>query len=140
MTGPGDVGDGAATGRPTRRAVIVALLGGGAVVAAGGAYVVLSGGDDADTTSEPADVAADDALVAVGRRYLRDHPDEADAAVLLAALHALGDSVPAAPATRLAVLRDQVTADFEAGEVVEVDGWIISLTEARAAALYALDR
>jgi len=128
-------------GRPSRRAVLAALLGGGAVVATGTAYVAISGGDDGpDTDAAPAEVPPDDALAALGRRYLRDHPDEADAAVLLAALPALGGAVPDDPTTQLAVLRDQVAADYESGAVVEVDGWILALTEARAAALYALDR
>ncbi len=133
-------GRSAVAGRPSRRAVLAALLGGGAVVATGAAYVVLSGNDDAaDTAAAPTEVAPDDALAAVGRRYLRDHPDEADVAVLLDALPALGDAAPADPTTQLAVLRDQVAADYESGDVVEVDGWILALTEARAAALYALD-
>ncbi len=58
--------------------------------------------------------------------------------MLLAALPALGGSVPTDPATQLAALREQVAADYEADEVVELDGWLIARTEGRAAALYVL--
>lgn len=34
-------------------------------------------------------------------------------------------------------LRERVRADFEAGDTVDVDGWVLSRTEARAAALLA---
>ena len=126
-------------GRPTRRLVLAALLGGGALVAAGVGVARVAGDDgDSGTASEPTDVPADVALTALGERYLREVPAERDEAVLLAALPALGGSVPTDPATQLAALREQVAADYEADEVVELDGWLITRTEGRAAALYAL--
>ncbi len=139
MTAP----DGApeeAGGRPTRRLVLAALLGGSALVAAGiGVARVAGDSDDGGTASEPTDVPADAALAALGQRYLREVPDERDEAVLLAALPALGGSVPSDPAAQLAALREQIAADYAADEMVELDGWLITRTEGRAAALYALD-
>jgi hypothetical protein len=79
-----------------------------------------------------------DALVVLGSRYLAQFPDESDRATLLEALPALGGRVPERPAQALRALADQAVADHEAGDVVTVDGWVLSRTECRAAALYAL--
>ncbi|MEQ9640993.1 MAG: hypothetical protein RIM84_13305 [Alphaproteobacteria bacterium] len=73
----------------------------------------------------------------VGRRYLAEHAQEADAARLAAhieaALAARGDGVELRQA-----LRNAVRADMRAGRSVLVDGWVLSLTEARLCALAAL--
>ena len=63
---------------------------------------------------------------AVGEAYLSGHPQEADATLLAGALAPGGD------------VRHQVRADFAAGRVVRVDGWLLALTEARLCALAAL--
>ncbi len=46
--------------------------------------------------------------------------------------------MPERPGLMLRVLAPQVVADHESGAIVELDGWVLSRTEARAAALYAL--
>lgn len=124
---------------PSRRAVLVGLGG----VAVGGVvgWRLLDDGDDeaagpTTATAAPPDPASSlgDALVAVGARYLEDHPDEADVDVLLAELPALDGTVPDRPGQDLGVLADQAAAD----DVVELDGWVLSVTECRAAALYAV--
>jgi hypothetical protein len=100
-----------------------------------------SGSPSSTTDPRPTPAPASslgDALVAVGGRYLEDHPDEADQATLLAALPALEGEVPERPGRALGVLAEQVAADHEAGETVSLDGWELSRTECRAAALYAL--
>lgn len=79
-----------------------------------------------------------DALVAVGTRYLEDVPGEADQAILLDQLPALEGTVPDRPGPALGVLAPQVVADHRAGDLVVLDGWVLSRTEARAAALYAV--
>ncbi len=79
-----------------------------------------------------------DALVAVGTRYLEDAPEEADQAFLLEQLPALEGTVPERPGPMLGVLAPQVVADHTSGDLVELDGWVLSRTEARAAALYAV--
>lgn len=127
---------------PDRRTVLK-WLGGAAAVGAGGlvTYRAFDEGDGAPTpptTTRPPSASPHDALVAVGSRYLEEHPDERDQEVLLAALPALGGEVPEHPLEGLGVLADQAAADHASGEVVELDGWVLSRTECRAAALYAL--
>jgi hypothetical protein len=122
-------------------------MGAGGVVVAGGliGWRVLDddGSGEATTTSttapppEPTSSLAD-ALVAVGGRYLEERPDEADQAALLAALPALDGEVPEHPGQALRVLADQAAADHGSGDTVDLDGWVLSRTECRAAALYAL--
>jgi hypothetical protein len=78
--------------------------------------------------------------VVVGREYLRGHPDERDLQRLRHSLSiALGGRLEAFD---LAVLRERVRRrvrrDFVEGQVALVDGWILSITEARLCALAAL--
>lgn len=80
---------------------------------------------------------------AVGRAYLAGHPGEADRDWLAAQLSAdlrLRDCDPArSEAARLrAGLSRQLRADFAQSRVVRVDGWVLSVTEARLCALAAL--
>jgi hypothetical protein len=79
----------------------------------------------------------------VGRAYLADHPAEADRDWLAAQLGAdlrCQDCDPARSDTaRLrAALARQLRADFAQRRVVRVDGWVLSVTEARLCALAAL--
>jgi hypothetical protein len=128
-----------------RRTVLKGLGAGGLVVAAGGLVswrLLDDEGDDTPTeptlaTPEP-EATLHDALVAVGSAYLEQVPDEADVDTLLAALPALEGEVPDDPGHALQVLAPEVVADVEAGEVVALDGWVLTRTECRAAALYAL--
>ena len=46
--------------------------------------------------------------------------------------------MPERPGPVLGVLAPQAEADHVAGDLVALDGWILSVTESRAAALYAL--
>jgi hypothetical protein len=128
-----------------RRAVLKGLGAGGVVVAGGliAWQVVDDDGDDASppsTTGAPAEprstLAA--ALVAVGSRYLELVPEEADRQLLLEALPALEGQVPERPRVGLQVLAPQAAADHETGATVDLDGWVLSVTECRAAALYAV--
>jgi hypothetical protein len=115
-------------------------LGAAAVVAGAGITVRLATDDDQPAAEgepeAPATLAA--ALVAVGRRYLDEYPGEADQGRLLDQLPALEGEVPEQPGRALSVLAPQVEADAERGEVVDLDGWVLTRTEGRAAALYAL--
>ena len=79
----------------------------------------------------------------VGRRYLAGHPQEADrqwlAGELDADLRRQGCDSRQADAARLrAGLARQVRTDFARSRVVRVDGWVLSVTEARLCALAAL--
>ena len=117
---------------PDRRAVLKGLAAGGVLVVGGGlvAREVL---DDADPAPPPAS-----STVPVGTRYLEACPDEAEQEVLLDSLPALQGEVPARPGQGLPVLADQAAEDHVTGDVVALDGWVLSRTECRAAALYAL--
>jgi len=121
-------------------------LAAGGVVAVGGGLVARQLLDD-DEPAPPATTAPPppeprstmgDALVAVGTRYLEEVPEEADQALLLEQLPALEGTVPDRPGPMLGVLAPQAEADHVAGDLVELDGWVLSVTEARAAALYAV--
>lgn len=131
---------------PDRRTVLKGLGAAGVVVAGGlVGRRLLDAGDAEDatpTTTEPpppeAASSLAEALVVVGARYLEVAPDEADQDLLLEALPALDGTVPERPGQGLSVLEPQAAADHEAGAVVALDGWVLSLTECRAAALYAV--
>ena len=76
---------------------------------------------------------ADAATRRIGERYLAATPGEHDEAVLRAGLSpAIADADPGGQ--RAAVDR-AVRADFEAGRLVELDGWLLSENECRLAAL-----
>ena len=130
---------------PDRRTVLKGMGAGGAVVVGGllGWRLLADGhpaappaGSTVPPPTPPAALA--DALVAVGGRYLEVYPDEADQEVLLDALPDLQGEVPARPGRGLAVLAEQAAADHATGGSIALDGWVLSRTEARAAALYAL--
>jgi hypothetical protein len=70
----------------------------------------------------------------IGRAYLREVPQEADATVLAGTLPT-GFS---ATGTDWSLLQDQIATDYTSGGVVTIDGWHLSRTEARAAALSVL--
>ncbi len=80
--------------------------------------------------------AATGGVIAVGRAFLASRPDESDMTALMHSLRAHdSDPVerdPVAAASRL------VGADFRSGRMVELDGWVLSVSEARAAAVVAL--
>jgi hypothetical protein len=65
--------------------------------------------------------------VTLGRAYLKNHPNEASQSQL-------ARLVPADPFLRTC----QVRADFAAGKVVTLCGWVLSRTECRYCALQAL--
>jgi hypothetical protein len=79
----------------------------------------------------------------VGRRYLAAHPQEADRSWLATQLDAdlrCQDCDPLqadGPALRAGLSR-QIRTDFARSRVVRVEGWVLSLTEARLCALAAL--
>ena len=131
---------------PDRRTVLKGLGAAGVVVAGGVVGWRLLDDEDATdatpTTTEPpppeAPSSLAEALVAVGGRYLEVAPEDADQEELLAALPALDGTVPERPGQGLQVLAPQAAEDHVTGEVIVLDGWVLSLTEARASALYAV--
>ena len=86
------------------------------------------------------DVLGAEQVRAIGAGYRRMVPAERDAAALRAAIlgrHPLLVRLLGAPRVTPAEL---VRRDFAEGRTVEVDGWVLSVTEARQAALYSLAR
>ena len=73
----------------------------------------------------------------IGTRYRTATPGENTADALRAAL-----SNPPRPRalfnSSLGSIDDQIRDDFEAGRTVVLDGWVLSITEARQAALFSL--
>lgn len=69
-------------------------------------------------------------LVVIGTRYQELYPDDDPSQVGL-------DLPEDDPDAAVAALRDRVRADFDAGEIVDVDGWVLARSEARAAAVLA---
>lgn len=80
--------------------------------------------------------------VAVGRRYLACHPEEAETGRLLAKLDGGLRRAAGRPASSQASLRRliriAVAQDFGAGRMIPVDGWMLAETEVRLCALAAL--
>jgi len=69
------------------------------------------------------------ALRGIGRRYLAQYPHEADRAVLSRLVGAAQTSASVA---------QRRASDLAAGDIAIVDGWILTRTEARIAALATL--
>ena len=79
----------------------------------------------------------------IGLEYLRGAPQEAHVQTLIDLLSSDFTQSPIGPhksdTTRLReFLRLQTQQDFEAGRIVRLQGWMISVTEARLCALVAL--
>jgi hypothetical protein len=119
-----------------RRALQLLGAGAAAVVVAGvGSLRRRDGdGDGAASTTATAPLP-DDPVARIGRRYLDEVPEEEDADRLRELLGVTGSASAALNPTLLPA----VAADFTAGDIVVVDGWHLSRTEARAAALFALE-
>jgi hypothetical protein len=72
----------------------------------------------------------------LGNRYRASTPSESTATALREAIaNGHGLRIPFA---RNASLDDEIRDDFAAGRTVLVDGWVLSRTEARQAALFSL--
>jgi hypothetical protein len=77
-----------------------------------------------------------DSAAVIGNAYLTRFNDERSSGVLtcriLAGLPAGGQRMDAQ------VLLERIRADFECGDVVNLRGWVLSRTESRLCALYAI--
>ncbi len=86
-----------------------------------------------------------EAAARLGRVYLAAHPTELDLQRLVDGvlrrqdLPATADAIDSTPeAVLIARARRVVVDDYLAGRVVNIDGWVLSITEARLYALAAL--
>jgi hypothetical protein len=73
--------------------------------------------------------------IAIGRRYLGRYPDDPWPGVLA---RGLGRASPADPAAARLALSARVREDFERGDTVLLDGWVLARSEGRACAALAL--
>lgn len=136
---------------PSRRQFLASLVAFGAALIAPGITVDLSrdaawSPGDAFDRSRAAltELFGDlDNAQAVGAEYLRLRPEDADRARLLGLIAA---SIPADPAALrrreqsavMHMLEDSVRRDFEHARMIQLRGWMLSITEARLCALSAL--
>lgn len=74
-------------------------------------------------------------IVRIGRAYLASFPTESTVELLRAAIHK--DLAPWPWSSTMSV-NDRVVDDFTQMRTVVVDGWMLSVTEARQCALYTL--
>jgi hypothetical protein len=129
----------------TRRTFLAGLAA-GIVGAAIGLRLYWSGGGATRDALRLAGVLRHpDGAVLLGRLYLAGHPQEADAARLSTLIAAALDPAltPVSSATDEALragLEEKIRTDFTSGEMVAVDGWLLSVTEARLCALVSLLR
>jgi hypothetical protein len=86
-----------------------------------------------------------DAVVRFGQAYLNSRPHEQNSEILTASIEKAvasqlkNGSAAAMNATRMvAALKHTVRGEYARGDVVSVEGWILSVTEARVYALLAL--
>ncbi len=129
--------------RFTRRTFIAGLAA-GIVGAALGLRLYWSGGSPAHEARRLADVLRHpDSAALLGRLYLDGNPREADAARLVTLIGA--SPGPALPPVSVATdealrasLEERIRNDFINGDTVAVDGWLLSITEARLCALVSL--
>jgi hypothetical protein len=77
-----------------------------------------------------------DQLTRLGRAYLALAPDEDSADALFDRVPGLNRQQPVVE--QLPALQATVTSDFARRRTVSIDGWRLSRTEARVAALHAL--
>jgi hypothetical protein len=76
--------------------------------------------------------------VSIGQSYLRCTPREADPKMLNAVLFAGHGSVPQDEEALRAFVTRRIREDFTHGRIAEVQGWLLSQTEARLCALVAI--
>ena len=77
-------------------------------------------------------------LVAIGRAYGASHPDEYSLRKLERKLAENNLSSDTPPNKIFATLDKAIQADFDSGNIMILQGWVLSITEARQCALFSL--
>jgi hypothetical protein len=75
---------------------------------------------------------------AIGDEYVRLYPDEAVVSTLMELTGIVIAGQRGASDELIMRLQERITADFEQDAVVQLHGWVLSRTESRLCALYAL--
>ena len=97
-------------------------------------------GEDPHSLARPEllDMLGPDRARILGARYRQMVPSENDADALRAAIELGGRSSPRRFGVLPPSVTDQVRRDFAEGRTVVVQGWVLSVTEARQCALFSL--
>ena len=134
-SGSGVIGEPSAHGL-TRRAVLRGLVAGGVSAVFISPLVVACTDDGGSSASDPQAQAGgtQEGIANIGRRYRQERPEEDDREVLI---ERLGIGAITSP-DDLRALDGQIAEDYGAGRTVRIDGWVLSVTECRAAALLSL--
>jgi len=74
-------------------------------------------------------------ILNIGQRYLKKHPNE-NSERKLAKL--LTDGISTKNGSTDASIAWRIKEDFKTGNIVTIDGWLLSITEGRQCALYSL--
>lgn len=75
----------------------------------------------------------------IGRAYRDQRPLENDPETLVAILTAGGDGLRGCTGSTLQTALDRrIRTEFATGQTVQVNGWVLAVTEARQSALYSL--
>ena len=77
-------------------------------------------------------------LVAIGKAYGAAHPDEYSLRKLERKLAENNLSSDTPPNKIFATLDKAIQSDFDSGNIVILQGWVLSITEARQCALFSL--
>ncbi len=101
------------------------LIGGGALLALAIGGTAGCTGDD-DGVGDP-----DPGVLAIGRAYLDQHPEET-----IASLRA---ELPPPDPDALTAATERVSDEFRSGATLTIDGWVLAESEAKAAAVLALE-
>ena len=103
-----------------------------------GSLAAACSGDDGASPAggDPIATDAEKAIDRIGRRYRQEYPEEDDVEELVSLLGIDAGSV--ASPDDLPAFSSDVVADYEASRTVRLDGWVLSVTEGRAAALISL--
>ena len=119
----------------SRRRLLGAGLSAAGLIGVGAWRLFDDGPPTEPALAPPASVVTADRLVEeVGERYLAETPTEADRS-RLADLLPDGFGRQASMTDFGPATAERIAADFSDGSMIELDGWLFSLTECRAAAL-----
>jgi hypothetical protein len=118
-----------------RRDFVLSAVGGIGFISISAAYYYMSDAGDDDALTQPQSLSLiwdTKAIRHIGNQYRLIVPVENSAHALSNLLRAESFNAGASIVSRL---NESITHDFETGNTVLVDGWILSVTEARQCAL-----
>ena len=78
-------------------------------------------------------ILSKDEIIQIGKSYRNKFPDESTSDSLISRLQGNKDGWLSGPE-----IEQMIKSDFEKGTTLEIEGWILSKTEARQSALYSL--